>query len=410
MRVLASLPGGRRSARLAAVALAGLAALSACGGGGGVKSVSGSAQGTAPTGPPPSGYSAWPEAQHDARHSSESSVQGPQGGRLRWKAALGGPATEGPVIGPTGTIYEASDAGVLHAINPLTGAIRWSFNGGGPLVGADLSTSSAVLPDGTVVWPGSNDTVFGVSSSGTLLWKVKVSGSPLSPIIANSKDIYVMTASGSLSAIAISAHSAAARWTIPLGATSFGSPVIRPDGVVETTVDNTLVAVQDNGSSAKVLWRYTLTKSDEVSPTVTPANVTILGTNDGYEFAISPTGSVNWKFQINTYSYSSPGVSSAGSAYFGDNHGNLSIVNVKSGAPVRVDHAPVGQIWTAPVIDRSGDVYFGTNSGNVYGFDAAGHQLFNVATGALAASYPALSSDGDLLIASHSGYLYSIGR
>jgi outer membrane protein assembly factor BamB len=403
----------RRSRIGGGLAVAGLLLAAGCSssssGSNGPESVRGTARGLAPSPVALGNYSAWPEAECDGRHTATSAVVGPQTAHLKWRVDLGGPVTEGPTIGPDGTIYEASDSGVLHALDPRTGRSKWTYNGGGPLVGGDLSTSSAVLPDGTVAWPGPLDTLFGLSPAGALLWKLHLSGQPLSPVVANDTNIYVMTATGTLSAIKVSATGAAGRWSIPLGTVSYGSPVIRPDGVIETTVDDSLVAIKDNGASATQLWRTTITKAIEVSPAVTTTGLTVLGTNDGNVYGVSSSGKLAWKHPIDTYSYSSPAVSPNGDTYIGDNHGNLSVLTAATGASVQVDHAPVGQIWTAPAVDGRGNVYFGTNSGNVYGFSASGRQLFDLDTRGLVASYPALSASGDLLIGSHSGYLYSIG-
>lgn len=92
-------------------------------------------------------------------------------GHIRWKAHLGGDISEGPSVGPDGTIYESTDAGVLHAINPANGHDLWHFSGGGP-IGGDLSTTAAILPDGSIVWPGPRHTVYGLDTGGRKLWTV----------------------------------------------------------------------------------------------------------------------------------------------------------------------------------------------------------------------------------------------
>ncbi len=61
----------------------------------------------------------WPEALHDPTHSAGSSAIGPSTGHLEWSRQLGGSITPGPSIGTDGTIYVATNGGVLHALNPL---------------------------------------------------------------------------------------------------------------------------------------------------------------------------------------------------------------------------------------------------------------------------------------------------
>jgi putative pyrroloquinoline-quinone-binding quinoprotein len=81
----------------------------------------------------------WPEALHDPAHSAGASVIGPSTGRLEWSRQLVGSITPGPSIGANGDIYVATNAGVLHALDPATGADLWTFNGGGPFTGRPTS-------------------------------------------------------------------------------------------------------------------------------------------------------------------------------------------------------------------------------------------------------------------------------
>jgi outer membrane protein assembly factor BamB len=366
--------------------------------------------------PPPVGYAPWPETERDAAHSSTARVQGPQTGHIRWKVRLGDAAGGGPGVGPGGTIYETTNAGVLHAINPANGRDLWTFNGHGRTRGFDLSTTPAVLPDGTIVWAGPRHKVLGLSPRGKLLWAVSTGGVPLSPVVAAPDQFYVMTNSGVLSAIDVDGRKTGARWSIKLGNFSFGSPVIRDDGVVETTVDHRLVAVSDDGTAARELWQYAVPSLVEVSPAVGSSGITVLGTDNGLEYGISPAGRKLWTHPTHTKSFSSPAVTPGGVAYYGDNFGAMRIASAATGTVTRTlnahpgDNKPADNIWTSPLIDSAGDVYYGTNGGEIYGYSAAGKQLFAIPTGATVESYPAMTARGDLLIGSANGYLYSVGR
>lgn len=57
-------------------------------------------------------------------------------------------------------------------------------------------------------------------------------------------------------------------------------------------------------------------------------------------------------------------------------------------------------VWTAPLVDAHHNVYLGTASGHILGFSYSGTKLFDVATAAIVASYPAMTADGTLLIGS----------
>lgn len=152
----------------------------------------------------PPAVSAWPGAGHDARHSSAvaPSVVGPQTGAIRWERRLEGNVTPGPAIAADGTVYAASNAGVLHALDPATGADRWTFDGG-DRYGNDLSTTPAVLADDTVLWPGPGNTLFALDARGRLLWRQAFGATVDSyPALGADGTLFIGSADGRLFAIA----------------------------------------------------------------------------------------------------------------------------------------------------------------------------------------------------------------
>jgi outer membrane protein assembly factor BamB len=359
----------------------------------------------------------WPGALHDAAHSGTSAGIGPQSSALRWTRNLGGPISGGAAVGPDGTIYAFGNTGVLHALDPATGADKWTFDGGGTANNdQDLSTTPAVLADGTVLWPGPRSTLFALNPSGHLKWTLQLRGTVLSPAVTATGKVYVADSAGDLDAITPGATTAEVRWRLSIGPTSFGSPAVAADGVIYGTAGPDLVAVKDAGSHAEILWRYTARADIEVSASVAPDGTIILGTNDAYEYGISPEGTVRWRYPRKVFSYSTPAATPDGLAYFGDNDGYVDVVHATTGTVVGryngrskpLSAAGVG-VWTAPLIDSHHDVYFGTAAGHIIGYSYIGTELFNLATGATVDSYPALTANGTLIIGSDNGNLYAIG-
>ena len=198
-------------------------------------------------------------------------------------------------------------------------------------------------------------------------------------------------------------------WSVAIGRQSFGNPVVSPNGHVITTVDKSVVAIADRGSSGVVLWRHTASATIEVSPSVAADGDVYVTANDGTAYALRGAGTLIWRKHIGQESYSSSSVSPNGLLYFGDNGGALNIVRASNGDLVRSDHGVKG-IWSAQVIDADGDVYFGTQGHYIYGFNPAGHQLFRVHAGGPIDSYPALTGNGTLIIGDQDGTLYAIGQ
>jgi len=313
-------------------------------------------------------------------------------------------------------VYAASNAGTLHALDPTTGMDRWTFDGGGRY-GSDLSTTPAVLGDGTILWPGPAATLFALDSQGHLLWKQGFGGLVLSPADRGDGRVYVMDMAGTLTALDVGPSGHAVVWTIRLGATSYGSPAIAPDGAVLVTVDADVVAVEDKGRRGGVRWRWRAPATIEVSPAVGPDGTVVVGPNDDYVYGLAADGALRWRWRKGDWSYSSAVVTPDGRAYLGDHLGYLDILDAPSGALVRrLPTIPASEphpggvgIWTSPAVDARGNVYFGSVVGHVYGFDADGRRLFDLDTGATVDSYPALGADGTLYIGSANGTLYAVG-
>jgi outer membrane protein assembly factor BamB len=316
--------------------------------------------------------------------------------------------TPGPVVGSDGIIYLASNAGILHAIDPATGKDLWTVDGGGPATGeTDLSTSPLILSDGSLLWPGPQDTLLEISQSGSVLWTHRFSGQVLSPIRSGTT-VYVMTMDGTLTALRLGAPDPTVAWSVSLGHTAFGSPVLAGPGLVVTTAGSDVVAVDDHGTSGVIDWRRSLSAEVEVSASTDVHGDVFVSDNKGEAYSFSKTGHLNWTRAVGDESYSSSSVTSGGLLYIGDNRGDLSVVRSATGSPVRVIHAG-GGLWAGQVIDRRGDVYLGTRAASIVGFGPAGHLLFRIPVSGDIDSYPALTATGTLIVGDESGTVYAVG-
>jgi len=315
----------------------------------------------------------------------------------------------GPVVGRGGVVYAASNGGVLHALDLRTGRDRWTFDRGGSY-GSDLSTVPAILPDGTILWPGPRSTLYALDPNGRLLWRERLPGQPPSPAVAPDGAIVVGDASGTVIELRLDARGRPRRtWRVDTGDTSYAYPAIRGD-TVYTTVDDALVAIR----AGHVVWRVRATAISEVSPAITPDGTIVFGANDGVQYGVAPSGKLRWRHRTGALTYSSPAATRDGLVCFGDHHGFLNVLDGSDGQlvarPLALGRTPTRRsvgIWTAPAIDARHDVYFGTRPG-IYGFAASGRRLFDIDTGATVDSNPALASDGTLLIGSENGLLYAI--
>ena len=367
--------------------------------------------GLAGVGDLPRAASAWPEAGYDARFSSATAAVGPQSAHVRWHVRLGGDATPGPVVAADGSVLAATQTGKLYDLNASSGAVQWTFDGHGAY-GTDLSTSPAVLGNGTILWPGSNNTLFALNSRGHLLWMHTFGAQVLSPAIAGHDRAYVADEKGTLVALDVSGSVPRIAWQLKVGGPDYASPSVGQNGSIYTGADQDLVAVRDLGSKGAVLWTLHTNDLVEVSNAVAPNGDVVLGTNNDREYGVTPSGKVAWSFDVGDNTYSSSVAPANGLTYFGDNTGRLHVIDTRTG---HLDHlvTPLGdgkeKIWTSAAVDARGDFYWATTAGHVYGYDKKAEQLFHFDVDAGVNSYPAIGGDGSLYLGTTSGTVYAIG-
>ncbi|MFL6154784.1 MAG: PQQ-binding-like beta-propeller repeat protein, partial [Marmoricola sp.] len=321
-------------------------------------------------------WAPWPQALHDAQHSGASAAVGPRSGHVRWTRKLEGDVTPGPVVGADGTVYAASNAGVLHALDPATGKDRWRVDEHAGY-GSDLSTSPAVLPNGIVLWPGPNDSLVAVDPGGHVVWRLALDGQPTSPAVLADGTVAVGTTRGAVVVLVPTRSGPGEKSRVDLGESSYGSVVWSADrSTVYQSVTSGVVAIR-NGA---VLWRSEVGRMIEVSPAVAPDGTVVVGTNDPYEYGLRPSdGSVAWRYDRVRITYSSPVVTADGIAYFGDHRNRITGVDATTGKEVfsyqgsteKTGAGGVG-IWTSVAVDASHAVYVGTRQGLVYGVDRTG--------------------------------------
>jgi len=358
-------------------------------------------------------WAPWPQALHDAQHSGTSPVDGPTTGEVRWSRDLGAGITPGPVIGEDGTIYASTNDGILLALDPLTGKVQWRLDGGSVSFG-DLSTSPAVLPSGSILWLGADGQLSLVSADGRLEWRKQLSGLVMSPAVQDDETVAIATDDGTVLLLDVSRAEPIVRWSIDLGARSYGSPVLSADGsTVYQSVLTGVVALREG----KVVWRSTAPADIvEVSAAVAPDGTVVVGSNDFFEYGLDPSdGHTLWRHNRGTGTYSSPIATTDGLIYFGDDTAGITALTSSTGDPVFRFQGSREMLfdrglgfWTAPVVDASHRVYGGTRQGIIYGVGPDGPQLFSLNTSETIDSYPALTGDGALIVGDSSGVLRAI--
>lgn len=116
----------------------------------------------------------WPMFRHDLEHTGRSPYNGAQASNLVWACELSaGVRGSSPAIAQDGTIYIGTIDGNLHAVDPNTGTVIWSYS-----IGGNVYSSPAIGLDGTIYigsWreTGSFGTgaVYAINPNGSLKWR-----------------------------------------------------------------------------------------------------------------------------------------------------------------------------------------------------------------------------------------------
>ena len=327
----------------------------------------------------------------------------------------------------------------FYAVSVATGERQWEF----PLVGAEVRSTPAVGPDGSITFVAQQRTpnglgverelLYRLSPAGQLAWTYDVNPSRLgviqvgqsAPTVASDGTVYV--AAGALYAIRADGT---LKWTRfdPAVEDLRNAPVIGADGTLYFVYHNIpLTALSpDDGHT---IWSLDLGVNDHVfaSPAIGADGTIYVATQPCVVYAVSPNGTLLWTFDTSTIGYactmrSSPAVARDGSIYLGTNSGSPSSVFValNPNGTLKWTFEPADlppdvpsshfDIYSSPTIGSDGTIYFGQEFGRVYALEpSSGAILWMVETqSGITWSSPALTGLGTLLITDLSGRLYAM--
>lgn len=204
----------------------------------------------------------------------------------------------------------------VYAINP-DGSLRWSFQ-----TGADIFSSPAIGPDGTIYVGSWDKNLYAIKGDGTQKW-VFPTGDKIwaSPAIGSDGTIYIGSTDGYLYAIN---PDGSLRWSFQTSITT-SSAVIGADGTI-CVGEGPFNAISPDGQ-----LKWSLPVWSSASPAIgSNGDIFVTDTNLYNLVAISANGVIKWTFPI-PGSRSSPAIGSDGTIYVGSSDGNLYAINCDSG-------------------------------------------------------------------------------
>jgi len=158
----------------------------------------------------------------------------------QWGTALPGGTATDPVLGPgETTLYVATDAGAVHAVDTATGAVTWSA----AVTGAGAAPPA--LAQGALYVPTAGGVVVLDAASGAVRFTA-TTGSPVKvqPAVAGGV-VYAGAADGTVAAFGAGgcgAATCAPRWSDATGSAITGAPAVDLGHLYVGTADGRIVA------------------------------------------------------------------------------------------------------------------------------------------------------------------------
>lgn len=173
--------------------------------------------------------------------------------RAGWELTVEGKARTTPVLGRGGTIYVASDPGLLYAIAPA-GGLRWVFRAPGATRDAPATGS-----DGTLYLGDESGALTALSPAGRVLWQLVLTGGIRGTPQLDRDRLYVATQNGELLSLSLAGE---VIWRSSLG--SPAAPPMSHDGTVYLgTQAGDVVALSSDGS---IRWRTSVGQPIAAAP------------------------------------------------------------------------------------------------------------------------------------------------
>ena len=272
-------------------------------------------------------------------------------------------------ITPNHTVFITSTDYNLYSFNA-----NGISNTGWPVsLGAEATASVAVDASGTAYIGTSNGIFQAVTSAGVVSWGHNVGGAVYaSAAISQNNTLYVVNENGRVFAFdlnMLNPSNIQYLWVYDLGEAVHSSPALDDLGYLYvTTLTGNLIKLQDMGTAAQEVWRYTAGAEIYSSPVIGSDYAIYFGCNDAKAYGVNADGTLKWNsIGITGSISSSPALAESGTSYdrlyIGSDHGFLYADSLNDGSITWKYNAqsPI----QCPILFSGATVYFGTQSGDV---------------------------------------------
>lgn len=341
----------------------------------------------------------------NARHSGQSSFEGPSAGSLAWRFETDGPISAQVVSDERGFLYVGSHDHFFYALDS-SGRERWKRD-----LGDSIYSTAAIDPAGNVYVGSDADAVWSFARNGDQRWRVDVDGDADTGI-ALSEDGIVFGAGQALWFVELDGT---VRWRNALGGKIFTTPAIDAAG-------NVYVGCQDDhvysfAPDGEQRWVYRTNDDNDASPVLDDEGNIYFGSDDHHVYSLNTRGEVRWSVDLDGMVRAPMALGRDGSLLVGVFGPRPRLVSLdrESGEtrwffPVTVaDTTEIG-VASGPLVDVEGNIYFGAHDDYLYALAATGELRWAFATEGDVDASPVLLRTGQLVVGSDDHHVYAIAE
>lgn len=261
-------------------------------------------------------------------------------GQARWRFETGGRMQAAPVA-QDGLVYVATDAsdsgnGSLFAVDARTGTEHWR-------VALDAAVTSRPVADGRQVYVPAGDVVALDALTGEERWRA----APGTGVVSLAAGFDVVVAAGPRGLVAFDAQSGDDRWTVPTTGLSPVAPGVAGKSIVAGDGVEHLVG-RDPGDGVE---RWRTPDPGLVQPPVAGGQVVVLATRQGVVALSSATGERRWQVELTDGNDSNSRVQVAtdGTVAAATADGRLRLFDALTGEALGTADLD-GGLWAAPAV------------------------------------------------------------
>jgi outer membrane protein assembly factor BamB len=189
------------------------------------------------------------------------------------------------------------------------------------------------------------------------------------------------------------------------GKVASSSPAISSDGntIYQATFNGTLLAISPQGS---IRWKFKAAREVKSSPAIADDGTIYFGSRDRKFYAVTPQGKLKWTFATGAWIDSSPAIGADGTIYFGSWDKKFYALNPDGSK--KWEFVTGNIIVSSPAIAADGTIYFGSHDKKLYALKPDGTMKWNFLTGGEIISSPAIAADGTVYFTSLDGNFYAL--